>query len=254
MLNLVDLSGKKIVVIGASQGIGRDTAIMISQLGAQVCLVSRSWDKLNESLRLLSGTGHCLYVMDVGCLDEIDEIVKRIISEFGMIDGLVYSAGITNDRPINLYKPEAVDKIIKVNLEGFMEVVRCFTKKGRYNRGMRIVGISSTAAIVGTRATMAYSAAKAGMNGAMRCMAVELAEKGITANTVAPGMISTDMYKSYLEHTGGEKGENLYLLGRQYLGIGHTTDVAAVISFLLCPASRFLTGLCIPVDGGLLSC
>ena len=139
-------------------------------------------------------------------------------------------------------------------LIGFIEFVRCLTKKNRYNTGMRIIGISSTAGLRGSKAHLAYSASKAGMNGAMRCMAVELAAKGITANTIAPGMIDTDMYKKFLNDNGYESQANIGLLARQYLGIGKTDDVAAVIAFLLAPVSRFITGVCIPVDGGLTSC
>lgn len=255
MINLVDLTGKKIVITGASQGIGRETAILLSKLGAQVVLIARNEDKLKETISLMEGTGHICCSLDVGKLETIEKSVKDIVNMVGPVDGLVYSAGITNDRPLNLFKPEIVEQVLHVNLMGFIEIVRCLTKKNRYNPGMRIVGISSTAGLRGSKAHLAYSASKAGMNGAMRCMSVELAPKGITANTVAPGMINTDMYKVFLEGNGGENsGANLGLLARQYLGIGQTSDVASAIAFLLSPASRFITGVCLPIDGGLSSC
>ena len=254
MFNLVDLTGRKIVIVGASQGIGRDTAIMLSKLGAHVIVVARNEEKLKETVAMCEGNNNCYYCMDANDLDTIEDCVKKIVDENGAVDGLVYSAGITNDRPLNLFKPEVVDQVLKVNLGGFIEFTRCLTKRKRFNSGMRIVGISSTAGLRGSKAHLAYSASKAGMNGAMRCMAIELAEKGIGVNTVAPGMIATSMYEKYLEGNGGVNGAaNLGLLARQYMGIGKTDDVATAIAFLLSPASRFITGVCLPIDGGLVS-
>lgn len=253
MFQLVDLTGKKIVLTGASQGIGRDTAVMLSKLGAEIVLIARSEIGLKETMNMLDGNGHSYYCLDLGNLEAIEMCVKKIVAEQGPLDGLVYCAGITNDRPLSLFKPSIVEEVFNVNLLGFIEFVRCISKKKRFNPGMRIVGISSTAALRGAKAHLAYSSSKAGMNGAMRCMAHELADKGICVNTVAPGMIDTDMYKKYLEGNGLDSDANKGLLKKQYLGIGKTEDVASVIAFLLCPAARFLTGICVPVDGGLTS-
>lgn len=254
MFNLVDLTDKKIVLTGASQGIGRDTAIMLSKLGAKCLLIARNEEKLKETLSMLEGDGHAYYCLDIDDLDNIEKCIKNIVNKNGCIDGLVYSAGITNDRPLNLFKPAIVEQVMRVNLLGFIEIVRCLTKKNRYNSGMRIVGISSTAGLLGSKAHLAYSSSKAGMNGAMKCMAVELAAKNIGVNTVAPGMIATDMYKKFLQDNGEDSAANLGLLARQYLGIGETRDVASTIAFLLSPAAKFITGICVPVDGGLTSC
>lgn len=255
MKQIIDLTGKKIIVVGASQGIGQQTAITLSTVGAELILIARNADNLNKTKSLLSGEGHICKPFDIGQIDEIEPLIKGIVKESGKIDGLVYCAGITNDRPLTMFKPELVEEVLRVNLCGFIEMVRAATKKNRFNEGMRIVGISSTSALKGAKAHMAYSASKAGMDGAVRAMAVELAEKGICINTVAPGMIHTSMYEKYLEGNGGAEGSaNLGLLGRQYLGIGRTEDVANTIAFLISPASRFITGVTLPVDGGLTSC
>lgn len=252
----IDLKGKKVVIAGASQGIGKETAILLNKLGADVILLARNEAKLNEVLASLrdGGNGSTCYAIDLGDTESIESIVKTIVKEQGSIDGIVYCAGINNDRPLSMFKPKVVEEVLRVNLCGFIELVRCFTKRGRFNDGMRIVGISSTAGLKGSRAHLAYSSSKAGMDNAVKCMAIELAEKGICANTVAPGMIRTEMYNKYLKDNGGENSSaNLGLLGRQYLGIGEPRDVANAIAFLISPAARFITGVCLPVDGGLTS-
>ena len=252
MFNLVDLTGKKIVLTGASQGIGRDTAIMLSKLGAKMVLIARNEAKLQETLSMLEGEGHQYYLLDINELGNIEACIKNIVNDVGPVDGLVYAAGINNDRPLQLFKPDVVSNVLNVNLGGFIEIIRCLTKKKNFNSGMRIVGVSSTSAIKGTKAHVAYSASKAGMDGAVRCLAKELSEKGICVNTVAPGMIRTAMYYKYLDGNGGVEGNlNKGLLSRQYLGIGEAQDVAAAIAFLLSESARFITGISLPVDGGL---
>lgn len=252
MFNLVDLTGKKIVLTGASQGIGRDTAIMLSKLGAQMILIARCEEKLKETISCLEGVGHSYYLLDITQLDDIENCVRKIVEDNGAVDGLVYCAGVGTSRPLNFFKHEIIQDVLQVNLLGFIEFVRCFAKRKRYNRGMRIVGISSIAALRGDKTHTAYSASKAGMDGAVRCLAKELADKNICINTVAPAMIKTAMYEGYLANNGEES--NIELLKRQYLGLGETKDVAAAIAFLMSQAAKFITGICMPVDGGYTSC
>lgn len=250
MYPLIDLTHKTILVIGASQGIGQQTAITLSEVGARCILLARNEAKLMGTLEKLSGEGHGVKSLDVSKLDTIEPCIKDIVAEYGPVDGLVYTAGITNDRPLNLLTPDAVDATMKTNLEGFLEAVRCVCKRKRYNPGMRIVGISSTAALAGTKAHTGYSASKAGMNGAMRCLAIELAEKDICINTVAPAMIRTAMYEKWYQDNGEDSLPVQGLKIRQYLGVGEAEDIANAITFLMSPAARFITGICLPIDGG----
>lgn len=253
MYNLVDLTDKKIIITGASQGIGRETAILLSKLGAKVCLVARTEAKLQETLGMLAGGGHIYRCVDIRQLDSIEAAVNAIAADFGKLDGLVYCAGVDDSVPLRMLKPLKLQEVLSLNLSGFVEMVRCCTKKQKFNSGMRIVGISSTAAFLGNKAHTAYSASKAGMDGAVRCMAIELAEKGICVNTVAPSFINTAMYQNYVNRNGTDNEYHREILKRQYLGIGETTDVAAAIAFLISPAARFITGVCLPVDGGKIS-
>lgn len=254
MYQLVDLTGRRIVVTGASSGIGRETAVVLSRLGAEIILVARRKEQLEETLSLLeAGRNHSYYVADLADIDEIESLVQTIVRDGGAVDGLAYCAGISADLPIKMMKPDKFDRIMKINLYGFVEMVRCLSKKKNYNEGMRIVGVASVSAFIGGHIQMGYSASKAGMNGAMRCMASELALKGICVNTVAPAMIETQMYEAYLDTTEEDSFKHKVLLERQYLGIGKTSDVANSIAFLLSSAARFITGVCLPVDGGFTS-
>lgn len=250
MYNFIDFTNKKIIVAGASSGIGRQTAITLSRLGATVILMARREDKLKEVLLELEGSEHSYYCADFSEVDKLDLIFKTIATEHGAIDGLVYSAGTTSLLPLKAFSPNQLDNLFKVNFYGFIESVRQLTKKGRFNSGFRVVGVSSVSSLIGKKADMGYSATKGAMNSAVRSLAKELADKEICINAVAPGMINTEMYQQYLEANGEDSIVNQTLLKRQYLGIGETTDVANAIAFLLSPAARFITGLVLPVDGG----
>lgn len=250
MYNLVDLRGKVILVAGASSGIGRQTAITLSKLGAQLVLVARSEDKLLSVLSELEGDGHEYRCADLSVIDSIGPLLQGIVDERGPFDGLVYSVGVSTSMPLRMFKPEKIKGVFEINFFAFIETIRQITMRGRFSEGMRIVGVSSTASMRGSKANTAYTASKAAMNGAVMCMAKELAEKGICINNVAPAMTSTEMYEEYLSRAGESSASNVGLLERQYLGIAKTEDIANAIAFLISPAARFITGITLPVDGG----
>ena len=177
-------------------------------------------------------------------------MVKTIVAKQGKLVGLVYAAGVSISIPLMQSKPEKVRDMFDINFFGFYEIVRQICKKGRFNEGMRIVGISSTAATIGNKTQSVYSASKAAMDGAVRSIAREVADKKICINTVAPGMTATDMYANYLNKNGEVSDANQKLLRRQYLGIANTTDIANAIAYLISPAARFITGTSLLVDGG----
>ncbi len=252
VLPLIDLTGKKILVAGASSGIGAETARLLSQLGASVILVARREQQLQETMATLAGDGHAYYSQDLAHLDEIEPFVKHVVDEKGALDGYVHCAGISIYRPISLFTPEVVREVMDINFGSFIEMVRCLTKKKRFNSGMSIVGVSSVAAQQGNQTKTAYAASKAAMDAAVRCLGKELAPKEIRINTVAPALIRTAIFDELKESNVGA-GDTENIIARQYLGIGEPQDVANMIAFLLSNASKFISGSTMSVDGGRLS-
>ena len=250
MKNLIDLTGRIILVIGASAGIGRQTAITLSEAGARLVLVARNEERLNETLSLLEGEGHRLYSADISVVGKIEDLIRRITAEAGPLDGMVYTAGMEAPIPLMQARPEKVQEVFDVNFFGFFETVRQVTKKGRYHPGMRIVAVSSCASLCGKKGRAIYSASKSAMDSAIRCFAAELASKDICINSVAPAMTATQMFERYADSNNEESGAYKRQMDRQYLGMGQPEDVANAIAFLISPAARFITGITMPVDGG----
>ena len=245
MIDYIQMKDKHVLITGGASGIGRQTAITLSELGARVAIMDLQEEGLKETLSMLSGEGHTM-----------EDLIIGIIKETGAFDGFVQCAGIVKNLPLINYKYERLHTIMLVNFYSFFEIVRILSKKGRFNDGMSIVGISSVAATQGATAQAAYGASKAAMNGAMRCMAKELGEKGIRLNTVLPAATNTAMYSEYMALKANMRETEVKIEAnpRQYLGMNAPSDVANAIIFLLSPASRKITGVQLPVDGGYASC
>lgn len=250
---MFELTGKKILVVGASSGIGAAAARALSQLGAFVILAARREEKL-AALSAEIGEERALYrVLDVCDNGSIAPFFDEVVDLCGKLNGMVYTAGIVDDTPLRFIDHDRLLKTFEVNYFGFVECVRQFCVKKRYDPGARIVSVSSVASVIGEKAHTVYSASKAAMDATVRCLAKELAGKGIALNTVQPGMISTDMTDGFLTKNGEQSEGYIRTMQRQYLGMGQPEEVAALISFLMSSEARMLTGLSIPIDGGSVS-
>lgn len=256
MKDFLQLNGHHVLVTGAASGIGRQTAITLSEFGAHVALVDLSEEKLQETKSKLTGEGHSAHVIDLAEVDKLEDKIKGIVQEYGAFDGYVQSAGINRDLPITSVKYEKIHTLMLVNFYSFFEIVRILSKKGRYNPGFSIVGISSTASVCGVPAQTAYSSTKAAMNGAMRSMAKELGVKEIRVNTILPGPTNTGMYQDYMALRAETKEADKVSIStqRNYLGMNEPYDVANAVAFLISPASRHITGVTLAVDSGFTSC
>ena len=247
---MIDLTNKNYMVVGASSGIGEETAVVLAEQGANVILLARREERLADVCRKI-GDKASYYVCDVSDVDSIEPVVKKIIEEHGKLDGMAYSAGITEgDVPVKFLKCDRQMSTFNTNYFAFIEFVRLITKRGAYNEGLRIVAVSSIASLVGEKAHIPYSASKAAMDSAIRCLAKELGPRGICINSVAPGMINTEMHQRFVELQGEESDANVRSLERQYLGLGTARDIANAVAFLISPDARLITGITLPVDGG----
>lgn len=253
MINPMDLSGKHILVAGASSGIGAETARQITRLGGRVSLLARREDKLQEVVDSLEGQCGKYYVLDFANTEAIAGVVEQLYEEQGVFDGAVYSVGESKDRPLKLMKPDKIYQSIAVNYLGFVEFVRCITAKKYRAKKMSIVGISSVASERGEKGKVTYCSTKAAMNGAMRAMAHELANSNIRVNNVLPGWVKTVMYESSVNGMSAETIAKEMEMN-QYMGEPlETIDVANSVCFLLSDAARFITGIEMVVAGGCLS-
>lgn len=246
MINPMNLSGKHIIITGASSGIGRSSAIQASRLGAKVTLIARREDKLRETIGLMQDNSkHTYYVFDLNNTEEIEALIKNIVTEQGSVDGLCHAAGIATPRPLKLSKPNYVSKMFSVHVFAFAELVRVLSLRHNLNEGASLVGISSVAAERGNTAQEIYGAAKGAMNSFLKPAAKELARRKIRINNVAYGVVDTEMYQEFLANGGNEE-----VIKQQYLGVIDTETAANAVMFLLSDASKFTTGSVLPVYAG----
>ena len=252
MINPLNLTGRTIIVTGASSGIGRETAIHISRLGGKVILVARNTQRLHETMTRLNGEGHSSYSFDLQQLSGIEPLLQLIVSESGLISGLAYCAGIGNTYPVSMTRTDRLMKVMNVNTFGFVEMVRILSSERFRTCEASFVGVSSVAALKGEKGMLAYCMSKGALNSGMRAMARELGVSGVRVNVVLPGWIKTEMYEDVVDSYGSSKFDR-EMASLQYLGLGAPLDIANAIVFLLSNASRFISGIEMPVDGGYLS-
>lgn len=243
------LSGKHIVVSGASSGLGQATAIYLATLGAKLSLVGRDEARLEATRSaLLPSRDHATYAVDVGDFKAADDLVQQIVSQRGAIDGLFHSAGTSLVMPMRLTKHSQINDLFGAAVMGALGMAKALSRKNSMNDGGSLVFMSSVSAVRGRRGMVAYSAAKAATSGMVRALAIELADRAIRVNSITAGAVETEMHRNFVESVS----DNLVAGYRDLhpLGFGQPDDVASAVAFLLSDASRWITGIDLPVDGG----
>jgi 3-oxoacyl-[acyl-carrier protein] reductase len=239
---------RRVLVTGASRGIGRSIALELARAGFEIALSFNTHREAAEhTLHLVESAGGVarLLPFDVARRDECASVLSEDVDAHGTYYGVVCNAGVHEDAPFPALSGDAWDRVLRTNLDGFYNVLRpLIMPMVRARRGGRIVTISSMAALAGNRGQVNYSASKAGLIGATKALALELAKRSITVNSVAPGLIETDMTRDLpLE-------EITRLIPMRRLGTPE--EVAAVVGFLFSAGAGYVTGQVISVNGGLL--
>jgi len=248
MHNLIDLSNKHIVLTGASSGIGKVIAILISTLGAKVSIIGRSKETLELVFNQLHGNGHHLFELDITNFEKIEPVINSIVQNSGLIDGFVHSAGVEMTRPLKMLKISQYNDVFNVNTISALEITKLITKNNHISSDASIVYISSIVGMLGQIGKTAYSASKGALIAASKCLALELAPRGIRVNTILPALVETQMSSKLLEAMSQESKDNV--LKMHPLGFGSPDDVANAVAFLLSSASKWITGTELVVDGG----
>lgn len=250
--NFFALDGKKIIITGSASGIGRQCAIECSRLGAKIMMLDINAEGLEETITLLQGTGHIAKAMDLTRFEEIGDTLNELLSGFGQIDGMIHCTGIQQTLAFGQMKTPRFNHLFDVNVFSGLEIARVITnRKWLSENGASIVFIASTMGVVGRTGLSGYSATKGALISVARSMAAELSRKKVRVNCISPGFIRTKMMQDFLAmkpETSTSDSSQRYLLG-----YGEPEDIANACIFLLSDASRWITGVNLPVDGGYLA-
>jgi 3-oxoacyl-[acyl-carrier protein] reductase len=244
----VELTGQVALVTGASRGIGRATAIALARCGARVACVARNKDKLAETVQAIQTAGGTAESFECDVTDRaaVQALVDKIADGWGRLDVLVNNAGITRDTLLPRMSDEQWDEVIDTNLRGTFLFTRAATRPMMQARYGRIINISSVSGVRGNPGQANYSASKAAVIGFSRTVARELASRKVTVNVVAPGFVETDMTAVLSEAMMDEVVKKMIPAKR----IGQPEEVADAVLFFASPASGFITGQVLVVDGG----
>jgi 3-oxoacyl-[acyl-carrier protein] reductase len=245
---MFSLKDKVALITGASQGIGRDTALALAQAGAKVAVAARNEEKLASLVNEIESAGGAALAvkMDVADGEQVKAGFKQVLDKFGRLDILVNNAAITRDGLSMRMKPDDWEAVLKTNLTGAHLCIQQALSTMMRARAGRIINISSVVAQSGNAGQANYVAAKAGLIGLTKAVAIEIASRNVTVNAVAPGFIETPM-TDVLPDKVKEELKTRIPLGR----MGSTRDVAAAIVFLASDEAAYITGHVLNVNGGM---
>ena len=243
------LEGKIALVTGASRGIGRQIALTLAAQGAAVIVnyngSAAKAEEVVEEIEKAGGKAEAIQC-NVSDFESCKSMMEDIVSRYGRLDILVNNAGITRDNLIMKMSEEDFDAVIQTNLKGVFNCIKHISRQMITQKAGRTINISSVSGALGNAGQANYCAAKAGVIGLTKCMARELASRGITVNAVAPGFIRTDMTDVLKDNV-----KEAIIATIPMKTFGETEDVANTVAFLASDAARYITGQVISVDGGM---
>jgi 3-oxoacyl-[acyl-carrier protein] reductase len=245
----MSLSGRVALVTGASQGIGRTSALRLAKDGASVAVAARNQEKLNELVQEITGAGGtaAAFALDVADEEQVKATTKAIIAQFGKVDILVNNAGITRDQLVMRMKRADWDAVLQTNLTSAYLCIQAVISSMLKQRWGRIINITSVFGQMGQAGQANYSASKAGLIGLTMAIAREVGSRSITCNAIAPGFIETAM-TAVLSDEFKQTAVKQIPLGR----VGSPDDVASAVAFLASDEASYITGHVLNVNGGML--
>ena len=250
MNNPFSLTGKTILITGASSGIGRGISIACAGMGARVVLTARSMVRLQETRQMIAEFVHEQenllepLVIQADLTNEDER--QRLVADIPLLDGLVQCAGVMNRVPGKLVEKQDIDSVFCPNVEAPMLLQSELLRERKINKNASIVYMASIAARLATAGNALYSASKAAIISYAKCLALELAPRAIRVNCISPAMVWTDMAQIGATQAELEKDQLQYPLKRY----GTPNDIANLAIYLLSDASCWMTGTCVEITGG----
>lgn len=244
-----DMKGKTVIVTGGSKGIGKDIALSFAGLGANVVIIGRNEEALNQTFTELQELhkNNRAYQVDVNDISRFKTIVDEVVDVYGAVDVLVNNAGLNIPRPALEVTEEEWDQILDTNLKSLFFLSQAVAKHMVKKKGGRIINIASQMSFVGYYNRAAYCSSKGGVVQLTKALAVEWAKYNINVNAVAPTFVETELTKSTLRNEDFRRDiENRILLN----GMPKPKDISGAVLYLASNLSDFVTGETIKVDGG----
>ena len=249
-MNRFSLSGKVILVTGASSGIGRACAIQIDEAGGSLILTGRNIEKLLETKNLLRANRHYTFVQDLTQCSLIELNIAAAVKTIGKLDGFVHAAGIEKSIPLRQMTPEIYNNIFGINVIAGFELARIISQnKFLSDTGASFIFISSIMGVLGKPGIVGYCSSKSALIAGAKALALELAAKRIRVNNVLPGVIDGTAMTSNLFRIIPEEAQR-EIVRMHPLGLGRPDDISLACVYLLSDAARWITGADIIIDGG----
>ena len=245
-LSSFSLKSKFILVTGASSGIGRQIAILLSKAGASLIINGRNEGRLTETYNILSGSNHKMLIGDLS----FKETQLSIAKEVPVLSGIVHASGIMRLLPFKFIKSEDLREMMEVNFFSPMELTFLLFREKKLQNAASIVFITSiNGAVIGSKANSMYAASKGALTGMIKSMAIDLAKSKIRVNNIAPGMIDTEG-ASEIKNIVSDQAIKDDVLKYPLNSYGKPEDIANGCIYLLSDASKWVTGITLVIDGG----
>ncbi len=242
------LKGKRVLITGASSGIGRGCAILCSQLGAAIIACGRNEQRLADTISKLSGSGHVSMAFELNDEQNIEEEIKKLKGS-APISGFIHSAGIERTNPLKTIYMDDYVEMFKTNVAAAATITQQITKPRMYDKnGLSVVLISSVSGLCGERGKAEYSSTKAALSGLTKSLALELSGRKIRVNSICPAMIRTEMLDRMFDNLPEESVADIER--RHLLGIPDVQSVANLAVYLISNLSKHITGTNIVLDSG----